>query len=108
MNNINIIFFQQISSCYDRDPNLYSADVDALYQLRKSAIDALTSSACSVDDCTSLKRYYVHLVRLTDKFPKLLEQQINEVQDSCDDDINIAGEPSLMFWWLVLTISNKQ
>jgi len=54
-----------------------------------------------VEECTALKRYYAHLVRLTNKFPKLMQQQINGSKESCDDvDVAAAREPKpLMFTW---------
>lgn len=86
---------------------MYSADINALYGLRQSAIDALMSPVCSADDCTALKRYYAQLVRLTDKFPKLLHHQRSEVKDHDNDneynhDEVVEAEelvPPLTFAW---------
>lgn len=74
--------------------------MDILHKLRQSATNALMSSICTVDDCTALKRYYVQLVRLTDKFPKLWQQKRDEVQESCDD-VKVVGTsaPPLIFAW---------
>lgn len=85
---------------------MYAADINALYGLRQSAIDALMSPVCSADDCTALKRYYAYLVRLTDKFPKLLQHQRSEVQESYDHVEVVEAEelaPPLTFAWLVYT-----
>jgi len=77
---------------------LYADDIDALIGIRQSAIDAvMSSSLCSADGCRALKRYYAHLVRLTEKFPKLLEQQ-----GSCDQIKVKKGKdptPPLTFTW---------
>lgn len=103
MYNIELIIFQHIRQSYDRDPSLYSADIDTLLQLRQSAMNAVMSSVCSVDDCTALKRYYAHLVRITDKFPKLMQQQIVGVQEESYENVEITknGEPTptLTFTW---------
>jgi len=94
---------QQIQKSYDRDPSLYSADIDTLLGLRQSAVGIETlSSVCTIEQCTALKRYYAHLVRLTDKFPKLMEQQSVGLKESSDDiEITTAKEPKkpLIFKW---------
>lgn len=97
----NLYFTQEIQTSYDRDPSFYSADIDTLLALRKSAMSVVMSSACNVEDCTALKRYYAHLVRLTDKFPKLLQQQSSGLQESYDDvEVGTARESKqLMFKW---------
>jgi len=95
----NLFCTQQIRLSYDRDPTLYSADIDALNEIRRSAMNALMLSNCTVDDCTLLKRYYVQLVRLTDKFPKLLQQEAG-LQETCDDVVTAGGPtPPLKFAW---------
>jgi len=96
----NLYFTQEIQTSYDRDPSFYTADIDTLLALRKSAMSVVMSSACSVEDCTALKRYYAHLVRLTDKFPKLLQQN-SGLQESYDDvEAGTARESKpLMFKW---------
>lgn len=92
---------QQIQKSYDRDPSLYSADMDTLLGLRQSAMDVVMSSVCTVEECTALKRYYAHLVRLTDKFPKLMQQQSTGLKESSEDvEVATAKEPKpLMFKW---------
>lgn len=82
---------------------MYSTDIDTLHGLRQSAIDVVMSPACTVDDCTTLKRYYAHLVRLTDKFPKLLQHQVIGLKESSEDvGVATAKEPKpLMFTWQV-------
>lgn len=102
MYNIELIIFQLLKQSYDRDPSLYSADIDTLLELRQSAMNAVMSSVCSVEDCTALKRYYAHLVRITDKFPKLMQQKIVGIKDSYEDvESTKTGEPtpSLTFTW---------
>lgn len=83
---------QYIQKSYDQDPSLYSSDIDTLHKIRQSAM-AVLPSVSTVNQITVLKRYYAHLVRLTDKFPKLLEQQ-----ESNDDDV--TGPTPLIFTWL--------
>lgn len=83
---------QYIRQLYDLDPSLYSADMDILYGLRQSAMNAVMSSATTVADCTALKRYYVQLIRLTEKFPGLLQL---ESQNSS----NNKTEKRLTFTW---------
>lgn len=90
---------QQIRQSYDRDPSLYSGDMDMLYGLRQSAINALMSPICSIEDCTALKRYYAHLNRLIDKFPKLLQHQRDGVQEFHDQVEVEESAPPLMFAW---------
>lgn len=85
---------QYIRQLYDRDPNLYSADMDILYGLRQSAMNAVMSSAITVEDCTALKRYYVQLIRLTEKFPGILQQQLDSQNNS-----NNETEIPLTFTW---------
>lgn len=100
--NTELIIFQHIRQSYGRDPSLYSADIDTLLGLRQSAMNAVMSSVCSVDDCTALKRYYAHLVRITDKFPKLMQHKIVGVKESYEDiEINKTEEPTpaLTFTW---------
>lgn len=77
---------------------MYSGDLDALHALRQSAIDAVMLSNCTVDVCVALKRYYAHLVRLTEKFPKLL-QSVGEhhSSDECEDET--APTQLLSFTW---------
>lgn len=94
---------QQIQKSYDRDPSLYSADIDTLLGLRQTAVEVVMSSVCTVEECTALKRYYAHLVRLTDKFPKLMEQQSIGLKES-SDDIEVATvkeSKPLIFKWRV-------
>lgn len=58
------------------------------------------SSVCSVEECTALKRYYAHLVRLTEKFPKLLQQ--HGIGESCEErEVAKVKEltPPLIFTW---------
>lgn len=86
---------QYIRQSYKRDPDLYSADIDTLIGLRQSALDALMSTVCTVDNCTVLKRYYAHLVRLTDKFPRLLQHQSIKIKESSDEEVT----PPLTFTW---------
>lgn len=57
-------------------------------------MSAIASSACTEDNCVSLKRYYAQLVRLTDKFPKLLKQGAG-VQDT---NVNFT-DTELKFVW---------
>jgi len=85
---------------------LYSADIDTLLGLRQSAMNVMMSSACSVEECTALKRYYANLVRLTDKFPKLLQQQGTGLKESYDDvEVGTARESKpLIFKWQVFTV----
>ncbi|XP_027845720.2 uncharacterized protein LOC114126045 isoform X3 [Aphis gossypii] len=99
--NFSSALNHEIQTSYDRDPSFYSADIDTLLALRKSAMSVVMSSACNVEDCTALKRYYAHLVRLTDKFPKLLQQQNSGLQESYDDvETGTARESKpLMFKW---------
>lgn len=92
------MYTQYIQKSYERDPNLYSADVDMLLSLRKSATSALRSTASTVDDCTVLKRYYVQLIRLTEKFPGLLKQQ-NESHDNIDTSTTERTTMPLTFTW---------
>lgn len=88
-------FIQHIRKSYDRDPSLYSTDIDTLQELRLSAMEAVKSPVCSVNECTILKRYYANLVRLVEKFPRLLQQQ-----DSYSDEAKMARPtPLLTFTW---------
>lgn len=99
-----LFYIQNIRQSYDRDPNLYSVDVDLLHHLRQSAMTAVMSSASTVEDCTALKRYYVQLVRLTEKFPGLLQQQSVDTNETCDNtDVNPERSAiSLTFMWWVI------
>lgn len=74
--------------------------MDTLLRLRQSAMDALMSSVCSVDNCTTLKRYYAHLARLTDKFPGLLQHQSIRKESSDGEVVATEGQiPALAFTW---------
>lgn len=58
------------------------------------------STVCTVDNCTVLKRYYAHLVRLTDKFPRLLQHQSIKTKESNDEKVIAGGKiPPLAFTW---------
>lgn len=89
---------QFIQHSYDRDPSLYSGDLDALHALRQSAMDAVMLSNGTVDVCVALKRYYAHLVRLTEKFPKLL-QNVGEHHSNDDHEDEAAPTQLLTFTW---------
>lgn len=76
---------------------MYSDDIDALIAIRQSATDVFMSPFLFTENgCKALKRYYAHLVRLTEKFPKLLQQQ-----GSCDQIKvkNVKDGPPLTFTW---------
>lgn len=74
--------------------------MDTLIGLRQSAMDALMSTVCTVDNCTVLKRYYAHLVRLTDKFPRLLQHQNIKIKEFNGEEIIAGGKiPPLTFTW---------
>lgn len=91
---------QQIQHIYDQDPTLYSDDIDALYKLRESALDAVMTNTCTVEGCTALKRYYAHLVQLTDKFPRLLEQRRCPEAEYINYKYEDGGPlPPVMFSW---------
>lgn len=96
------LFLQQIQNIYEQDPTLYADDIDVMYKLRESAMEAVTSNTCSAEGCMALKRYYVHLVRLTEKFPRLLEQKRFPETHFVNYKYEEGGPlPPVMFsWWV--------